>query len=63
MDNKQILAFKVICLGYKLPSCLKREKTRCYMRFTIEKKEVFYFFSIFDSQKDLDSYFQPIILE
>ena len=62
MDNKQILALKIICLGYRLPGRLRSESICRLLKFTTKKRDVLRLLSIFDSQKDLNSYFQPIAL-
>lgn len=62
VDNEQILALKMIWLGYRLPGRLRQERSRRLLRFTAEKREVLPLLSLFDSQEDLDYYLQPVAL-
>ncbi len=62
VDNEQILALKMFYLGYKLPDHLGLESTCRFLKFTVEKRDLLYLLAMFDSQEDLDSYLQPIIL-
>ena len=54
--NTQILALKMICLHYSLPSRLQMQQTWRLLRFRVEKREVIHLLSLFDSQEDLDCY-------
>ncbi len=62
MDNEQILALKMICLGYRLPDRLGPESTRRLLKFTAKKRDALRLLSMFHSQEDLDSYLQPVAL-
>lgn len=59
VDNAQILALKMICLGYRLPGRLRIERTRRLPRFSAEKGEPLHLLSMFDPQEDLDCFLQP----
>ena len=52
----------MIYLGYKLSGCLGPKSTHGFLKFNVEKKDALCLLSIFDSQKDLDSYLQLVAL-
>ncbi len=60
VNNLQILALKILCLGYKLPGQLRIEQTRRLLRFSADKREVLELLSHFHSQEDLECHLQPL---
>lgn len=62
VDNTQILALKMIFFSYLLTARLAIQRTWRLLKFRAKKREVLYPLSLFDSQKDLDCFFQPVAL-
>lgn len=62
VDNAQILVLKIICFYYLFLNQLVIQWSWLFLRFCTEKKKILQVLSLFNSQEDLNCFFQSVAL-